>query len=322
MEYRKLGNCDTDISVLGIGGMAMTNIYGKADTNETINAIHAALDAGINFIDTSDAYASGKNEEMIGEALRNRRNQAFVATKFGNLGGSANGRPEYVIQACEKSLQRLKTDVIDLYLQHRVDPDVPIEETVGSMARLVEQGKVRYLGLSEAGLDTIERAHKTYPITALQTEYSLWTRFVEKDHLPLLRKLDIGFIAYSPLGRGMLTGTISGQSSLNDGDRRFDHPRFGAENIEKNVDLISPFFDLANKKRVTSSQLALAWLMAQGDDIFPIPGTKSMHHLLENINAIDIKLTAEEVDEISNSFDPNSVFGTRYPTKQLGGLGI
>jgi len=322
MKFTTLGNCKTRLSVIGLGGMAMTNIYGSADKTETIGVIHAALDNGVNFIDTSDAYGGGKNEEMLSEALKGKREQVFLATKFGNLGGSANGRPEYVFQACESSLKRLKIDVIDLYFQHRVDPAVPIEETVGAMSQLVEQGKVKYLGLSEAGPDTIRKAHKTHPITALQTEYSLWTRFVEKDYLPLVRELGIGFVAYSPLGRGMLTGTIKNQNSLNEGDRRFDHPRFGVENIEKNAELLSPFFEIAKAKNLTAAQLALSWLLAQGDDILPIPGTKSLHHLIENIKAVDIKLSQQEITAINDSFDPNSVLGTRYPVKQLDGLGI
>ncbi len=226
MKYRKLGSCPLEISAIGLGAMAMTNIYGQADEGEAIATVHAAFDAGLNFIDSSDAYGGGKNEEMLGRALKGRRDLAVLATKFGNLGSSVNGRPEYVVEACDKSLQRLDTDVIDIYFQHRVDGDVPIEDTVGAMSRLVERGKVRYLGLSEAGPDTIRRAHATYPITALQTEYSLWTRLVEDDILPVCRELGIGFIAYSPLGRGMLTGAIAGLDSLAEGDRLRDHPRY------------------------------------------------------------------------------------------------
>ena len=322
MKYRFLGHCTDPLSAIGIGGMAMTNIYGSADAAIVVNTIHAAMDAGVNFIDTSDAYAGGKNEEMLAKALTGRRQNAFIATKFGNLGGSANGRPEYVIEACERSLKRLQTDVIDLYFQHRVDADVPIEDTVGAMSRLVEQGKVRWLGLSEAGPETSRRAHGTHPIAALQTEYSLWTRFVEDSYLPLIRELGIGFIAYSPLGRGMLTGTITGAHSLAEGDRRHDHPRFQAENITANVALVAPLRDIAATKNVTPSQLALAWLLAQGDDILPIPGTKNKSHMLENIAASMINLSAGEIADIGAAINPDLVSGTRYPEKQLGGLGI
>jgi aryl-alcohol dehydrogenase-like predicted oxidoreductase len=311
-----------DISAIGLGGLAMTSIYGPADESEAVATTHAALDAGMNFIDTSDAYAGGKNEEMFSVILKERRSDVFLATKFGNLGAKADGRPEYVIEACDKSLKRLGTDVIDLYFQHRVDASVPIEETVGAMARLVEQGKVRWLGLSEAGPDTIRRAHKTHPIVALQTEYSLWTRFVEKDYLPLLRELGIGFIAYSPLGRGMLTGTIEGFDSLAENDRRKDHPRFQEGNIEKNVDVIAPLKRIAAEKGVSASQLALAWLLHQGDDIVPIPGTKRRAHIMENLAAADIALSPDEVAKIGAAVKPDAVSGTRYPEKQLAGMGI
>jgi aryl-alcohol dehydrogenase-like predicted oxidoreductase len=302
--------------------MAMTGIYGPADQNEAIATVHAALDAGQNFIDTSDAYAGGKNEEMFSIVLKERRPDVFLATKFGNLGGSADGRPEYVVEACDKSLRRLGIDVIDLYFQHRVDGDVPIEDTVGAMSRLVEAGKVRWLGLSEAGPDTIKRAYATHPISALQTEYSLWTRFVEEDYLPLLRELNIGFVAYSPLGRGMLTGTLDGFASLAENDRRKDHPRFQEGNIETNVSVVQPLKAIAAEKGVTPSQLAIAWLLHQGDDIVPIPGTKRRTHLAENMAAADIDLSADDVARIGAAVKPDAVSGTRYPEKQLGGLGI
>jgi aryl-alcohol dehydrogenase-like predicted oxidoreductase len=323
MKYRHLGGCPLDISAIGVGGMAMTNIYYPADDNEAIDTLRAALDGGLNFIDTSDAYAGGKNEEMIGRALKaGYRDKAVLATKFGNLGGSADGRPEYVVEACEKSMKRLDVDVIDIYFQHRVDKDVPIEDTVGAMSRLVEQGKVRYLGLSEAGPDTIRRAHATHPICALQTEYSLWTRMVEDDLLPVLRELGIGFVAYSPLGRGMLTGTIEGFDSLAENDRRKDHPRFQQGNIEKNVQIVKPLKDIAAEKDVSTSQLALAWLLHQGDDIVPIPGSRKKAHVLENMAAADITLSADEVAKIGASVQAEEVSGTRYPEKQLAGLGI
>jgi aryl-alcohol dehydrogenase-like predicted oxidoreductase len=322
MKYRRLGNCTDDVSAIGLGGMAMTSIYGPADENEAVATVHAALDAGQNFIDTSDAYAGGKNEEMFSIILKERRSDVFLATKFGNLGGSADGRPEYVAEACDKSLQRLGTDVIDLYFQHRVDAAVPIEDTVGAMSKLVEQGKVRWLGLSEAGPETIRRAHATHPISALQTEYSLWTRFVEDDYLPLLRELGIGLVPYSPLGRGMLTGTIDGFDSLAENDRRKDHPRFKEENIGTNVSIIQPLKEIADEKGVSPSQLAIAWLLHQGDDIVPIPGTKRRTHLEENMAAVDIVLSADDVARIGAAVVPDAVAGTRYPEKQLGGLGI
>ena len=322
MKYRKLGCCDVDVSAIGLGGMAMTSIYGAANEDEAVAALQAGIDAGMNFIDTSDAYGGGKNEEMLGRALAGQRDKVFLATKFGNLGGRADGRPEYVIEACDKSLSRLNTDVIDLFFQHRVDKDVPIEETVGAMAQLVEQGKVRFLGLSEAGPDTIRRAHATHPIAALQTEYSLWTRFVEDEILPLCRELAIGFVAYSPLGRGMLTGTIEGAESLGEGDRRRDHPRFQAENIDANVAIVQPLKEIAASKGVSMPQLAIAWLLHQGEDIVPIPGTKRTAHLLENIAAADIALSDEEVQQIGTAVKADAVSGTRYPEKQLGGLSI
>jgi len=322
MKYRRLGNCTDDISAIGLGGMAMTSIYGPADEGEAIATVHAALDAGQNFIDTSDAYAGGKNEEMFSIVLKERRSDVFLATKFGNLGGSADGRPDYVAEACDKSLQRLGIDTIDMYFQHRVDAAVPIEDTVGAMSRLVEAGKVRWLGLSEAGPDTIRRAHATHPISALQTEYSLWTRFVEDDYLPLLRELGIGLVPYSPLGRGMLTGTLDGFGSLAENDRRKDHPRFTAENIDNNVSVIQPLKGIAAEKGVSPSQLAIAWLLHQGDDIVPIPGTKRRSHLAENMAAVDISLSADDVARIGAAVKPDAVSGTRYPEKQLGGLGI
>lgn len=322
MKYRKLGSCPLEISAIGLGAMAMTNIYGQADEGEAIATVHAAIDAGLNFIDSSDAYGGGKNEEMLGRALKGRRDQAVLATKFGNLGSTVNGRPEYVVEACDKSLQRLDTDVIDIYFQHRVDGDVPIEDTVGAMSRLVERGKVRYLGLSEAGPDTIRRAHATHPICALQTEYSLWTRVVEDNILPVCRELGIGFIAYSPLGRGMLTGTIAGLDSLAEGDRRRDHPRYHEDNIETNVALVEPLKAAAAEKGCTPAQLALAWLLAQGGDIVPIPGTKRRTHMAENLEAVDIELDPDDVAAIGGALDFSAVAGDRYPEAQLKRLGI
>ena len=322
MKYRRLGSCPLEISAVGLGGMAMTAIYGETDEREAIATVHAALDGGQNFIDTSDAYGGGKNEEMFGRALKRRRDDAVLATKFGNLGSSVNGRPEYVTEACNKSLKRLKVDVIDIYFQHRVDGDVPIEDTVGAMERLVDAGKVRWLGLSEAGPETIRRAHATHPIVALQTEYSLWSRFAEDDVLPVCRELGIGYVAYSPLGRGMLTGTIDGLDSLAEGDRRRDHPRYHEDNIDRNVRLVQPLKALAAEKGCSAAQLALAWLLAQGDDIVPLPGTKRRSHLAENMDVVDIELSAEEVSKIGASIDTGAVAGERYPEGQLKRLGI
>ena len=322
MKYRRLGSCPLEISAVGLGGMAMTAIYGETDEREAIAIVHAALDAGQNFIDTSDAYGGGKNEVMFGRALKRRRDDAVLATKFGNLGSSVNGRPEYVTEACNKSLKRLKVDVIDIYFQHRVDGDVPIEDTVGAMERLVDAGKVRWLGLSEAGPESIRRAHATHPIVALQTEYSLWSRFAEDDVLPVCRELGIGYVAYSPLGRGMLTGTIDGLDSLAEGDRRRDHPRYHEDNIDRNVRLVQPLKALAAEKGCSAAQLALAWLLAQGDDIVPIPGTKRRSHLAENMDVVDIELSAEEVSKIGASIDTGAVAGERYPEAQLKRLGI
>ena len=322
MKYRRLGCSTEEISAIGLGCMTMTGLYGPADDGESVATVHAALDAGMNFIDTSDFYGAGTNEEMLAGALRGRRDKAFVATKFGNLGSRAEGRPEYVAEACERSLARLGIDVIDLYFQHRVDPGVPIEDTVGAMARLVEQGKVRWLGLSEAGPETIRRAHATHPIAALQTEYSLWTRFVETGLLALLRELGIGFVAYSPLGRGMLTGAIEGPESLAENDRRKDHPRFREGNIEANVRIVRPLAEIAAEKGVTSARLALAWLLAQGDDIVPIPGMRRRAHLADNIAAADLELSPEEARRIGDAVAADAVAGTRYPEKQLPGLGL
>jgi len=322
MRYRKLGKCSDKVSAIGLGGMAMTPIYGPVDPVEATAAVNAALDEGMNFIDTSDAYGGGKNEEFLGDIIKRRREDVFLATKFGNMGGRADGRPEWVKEACDLSLKRLGVDVIDLYFQHRVDKDVPIEETVGAMAELVEAGKVRWLGLSEAGDETIRRANATHSIVAVQTEYSLWTRFVEDQILPTCRELNIGFVAYSPLGRGMLTGTLAGAESLSENDRRHDHPRFQKGNIDENIKLVGPLSGLAAERRVSQTQLCLAWLLHQSENVFPIPGTKRRGHILENCDAVEIQLSDEEVSLIGETIKHKEVSGTRYPEKQLGGLGI
>jgi aryl-alcohol dehydrogenase-like predicted oxidoreductase len=328
MQRRRLGKNGLEVSALGLGCMAMTALYGPVDQDEAIATIREALDAGMDFLDTADAYADGKNEELVGRALTGGyRKKALIATKFGNVRTpegkpAANGRPEYVVEACNASLARLGVDTIDLYYQHRVDASVPIEDTVGAMKRLVEQGKVRYLGLSEAGPKTIRRAAAVHPIAALQTEYSVWCRVIEGEILDTCRELGIGLVPYSPLGRGMLTGAIKSLADLGEKDRRRDHPRFHAGNVESNAALVRPLFEMAEAKRCTPAQLALAWLLAQGNDMVPIPGTKRRTHLRENIGALDIKLSADEVATLSGTIDASRVQGTRYPAGQLGLLGI
>ncbi len=328
MQFRKLGNSTLEVSALGLGCMAMTSMYGPVDEAEAIATVREALDAGANFIDTADAYGEGRNEELLRRAFADGyRAKAVVASKFGNVRTpegkpATNGKPDYVIEACEKSLKRLGVEVIDLYYQHRVDASVPIEDTIGAMKRLVEQGKVRFLGMSEASSQTLRRAHAVHPIAALQTEYSLWCRFVESDILKTCRELGVGFVPYSPLGRGMLTGEIAGTATLTAGDRRRDHPRFQEGNFEKNTALIRPLIEMAKAKGCTPAQLALAWLLAQGPDIVPIPGTKRRSHLRQNLAAIDVKLSAAEAAALSQAIDDNSVQGTRSPQAQLANMGI
>jgi aryl-alcohol dehydrogenase-like predicted oxidoreductase len=328
MQRRRLGKTGLEVSALGLGCMAMTNLYGAVDEGEAIATVRAALDAGADFLDTADAYAEGRNERLLARALADGyRAKAVVATKFGNVRTpdgkpAANGRPEYVIEACNRSLARLGIDVIDLYYQHRVDAAVPIEETVGAMKRLVEQGKVRHLGLSEAGSATLRRAAAVHPIAALQTEYSLWCRFVESDVLKTCRELGIGFVPYSPLGRGMLTGAIRTMADLAENDRRRDHPRFQEGNFEANAALVRPILELADAKRCKPAQLALAWLLAQGADVVPIPGTKRRTHLSENLATLEVKLSADEAASLARAIDDTRVAGTRYPKGQLALLGL
>jgi aryl-alcohol dehydrogenase-like predicted oxidoreductase len=311
----------------------MSISYGEPNDEESIATIHRALDLGVNLLVTSDAYGNGVNEELVAKAIKGKRDKFLVATKFGNLalagrgaegGGPAltGGHPDYVPQACEKSLKRLGVDVIDIYGMHRMDKTVPIEDTVGAMKRLVEQGKVRWLQLSEAGAQTIRRAHKVHPIAAVETEYSLWSRDVEKDILPACRELGIGFMAYAPLGRGFLTATMKTLDALLPKDRRREHPRFSADNIGKNAQLLAPLEKIAAAKKCTPAQVALAWLLAQGQDIVPIPGTKRRNYLEQNSAAVDIRLQQEEMDALSRAFPLNVTAGTRYPEKQLGALGI
>ncbi|HSB40465.1 MAG TPA: aldo/keto reductase [Methylomirabilota bacterium] len=318
MERRTLGKSSLAVSAIGLGCMSMSNVYGKGDDAESIAVIHRALDLGVNFLDSSDMYGWGQNEELLAKALRGRRDQVVLATKFGNLrkpDGTAgvNGRPEYVPQACDASLKRLGVDTIDLYYQHRVDPSVAIEETVGAMARLVEAGKVRYLGLSEAAPATVRRAHAVHPITALQSEFSLLYRAEAEETLPTLRELGISFVAYSPLGRSLLTGGTRSAEEIPADDRRRDHPRFQDENLKKNLALLKPLEDMARKKGCTPGQLALAWLLARGRDIVPIPGTKRKARLEENVAAAEVRLTPEEATALQEAIPVGAAAGTRYP---------
>jgi aryl-alcohol dehydrogenase-like predicted oxidoreductase len=305
--------------------MGMSHAYGKADEEEAIATIDRAIELGVTFLDTADMYGFGHNEELLARALAGRRDRVFLATKFGNLRDAqgnfqVRGDPLYVRSACEASLKRLNVDLIDLYYQHRVDPNVPIEETVGAMANLVEEGKVRYLGLSEAAADTIRRAHAVHPIAALQTEYSLWTRDVEGEILPTVRELGIGFVAYSPLGRGFFTGRYKKQEDMAADDGRRRYPRFAPENLEINLAMLQPVEALAEEKECTPAQLALAWLLAKGDDIVPIPGTKRRANLEQNVGALDVKLSAEEIDRLEAAIPGDAALGTRYPEPLLAGL--
>ena len=324
MQHRRLGKSPLEVSGIGLGCMGMSTAYGEPNNEESIATIHQALDAGINFLDTSDAYAKGVNEELVGRAIKGRRDQVILTTKFGNLRTPdgkpmVDGRPEYVPKACEASLKRLEG--IDLYLQHRVDPEVPIEDTVGAMAKLIDQGKVRYIGLSEAGAETVRRAHATHPITALQSEYSLWTREMEQEILPACRELGIGYIAYAPLGRGFLTGTIRTADNLIAQDRRRAHPRFQEENLQVNLRLLEPLKEIAAAKGCTTGQVALAWVLAQGDDIVPIPGTKHRRYLQENIAALEVQLDAEDLDRLTAAFPIGVTSGDRYPPGQMRVVG-
>ena len=318
MKTRKLGP-ELTVAALGLGCMGMSEFYGGRDEAEAIATLHRALDLGITFLDTADMYGPHTNEQLLGNALKGRRDQAVIATKFGlvrSAGGGfvgVNGRPDYVHQSCDASLQRLGIDTIDLYYLHRVDPTVPIEETVGAMAELVHQGKVRYLGLSEAAPDTIRRAHGVHPITALQTEYSLWSRDPEDKILPAVRELGIGFVPYSPLGRGFLSGKIKRLEDLAADDYRRHSPRFQGENFAKNLAVVEQVNLIAQEKGVTGSQLAIAWLLAKGDDIVPIPGTKRRQYLEENAAAIDIQLTPSELERIETVAPQDIAAGDRYP---------
>ncbi len=323
MKKRTLGANGLEVSALGLGCMGMSEFYGQGDDAQSIKVIHRAIELGVIFLDTADMYGVGRNEELVGRAISDRRDKVVLATKFGNVRGSdgsflgVNGKPEYVRSACEASLKRLGVDTIDLYYQHRVDPNTPIEDTVGEMAKLVEEGKVRHLGLSEASAKTIRRAAAVHPIAALQTEYSLWTRHVEAEILPACRELGIGFVAYSPIGRGFLSGAIKDPSALEQGDYRRNAPRFRDENLDKNLAFLERVEAIAKSKGVTPAQLSLAWLLARGEDIVPIPGTKRMKYLEENAAAAGIDLTPGEIAAIDQASPVGVAAGMRYPEQAM-----
>lgn len=329
MQYRRLGRSSLVVSALGLGCMGMSEFYGATDDTESLATIHRAIDRGVTLLDTSDIYGIGRNEELVAKAVENRRNEVAIATKFGILRDPRNptargvsGKPAYVQLACEASLKRLRISTIDLYYQHRVDPETPIEETMGAMSRLVEQGKVRYLGLSEAGVKTIRRAHAVHPVTALQTEYSLWERGPEDEILAVCRELGIGFVAYSPLGRGFLTGQITKPDDFASDDFRRQSPRFQGENFQKNLELVKQIQEMAQRKSCLPGQLALAWVLAQGGDIVPIPGTKRRTYLDQNLGALEVLLTKPEIAKLDQILPPGAAAGTRYAQAMMSRVGI
>ena len=318
---RSLGSSGIEVSAIGLGCMSLSGVYGTSEDDAGIAVIHEALDRGITLLDSSDMYGFGHNEELVGRAIKGRRSEVILATKFGNLGGRggkiADGRPEYVMSACEASLKRLGVDVIDLYYQHRIDPTVPIEDTVGAMSKLVAQGKVRALGLSEARPATIRRAHAVHKIAAVQNEFSLLYRTEAEETLHTTRELNISFVAYSPLGRGLLTGAVENTDSLAESDARRRHPRFAADNLDHNMTLVQRIQQIARAKHCTPGQLALAWLLAQGEDIVPIPGTKRKERLLENIGALAVDLSDDDLAQISDAIPAGAAAGLRYPEAQM-----
>jgi len=328
MQYRRLGRSSLVVSAMGLGCMGMSQSYGPADEQESLATINLAIDSGITLLDTADMYGGGANEELLSKVLAKRRNEVVLATKFGNMRNAdgrflgVNGKPEYVQEACEASLKRLKISIIDLFYLHRVDTGVPIEETVGAMARLIEQGKVRYLGLSEAGANTIRRSHATFPITALQSEYSIWTRDPEGEILNACRELGIGLVPYSPLGRGILTGKVKSTEGLGAKDFRRVSPRFQGENFEKNLQLVERVERIAAEKNCTPAQLALAWVLAQGPDVVPIPGTKRRSNLEQNLKALDVALTPADLKRIDEAVPRGAAAGARYPDEYMNRLGV